>query len=186
MIICVICARGGSKRLIGKNRALFLGKPLIVRCVETCMAFGFDDVVVSTDDEEIANLAHDSGAIIRHRNAELAADDTPKAYALRDAVVWYEQKCRSEVEFVFSVQANSPGITVELIERVKDRLIHGYGEVSTIFSNLVQNPAVRAFSRKNLFDDFYSTYSAAVIFDGEDVHTKQDLLAAELQVKDGG
>ena len=53
--ICIITARGGSKRIPGKNKKLFLGKPIICYSIEAAISSGiFEEVMVSTDDEEIA------------------------------------------------------------------------------------------------------------------------------------
>ncbi len=58
MNICVIPARGGSKRIPRKNIRDFCGKPMIAWTVEAAINTGqFDTVLVSTDDEEIAHLA---------------------------------------------------------------------------------------------------------------------------------
>ena len=54
----VITARGGSKRIPGKNKKEFLGKPIICYSIEAALSSGlFEEVMVSTDDEEIANIA---------------------------------------------------------------------------------------------------------------------------------
>ena len=56
--VAIITARGGSKRIPRKNIKEFLGKPIIVYSIEAAIASGiFDEVMVSTDDEEIAEIA---------------------------------------------------------------------------------------------------------------------------------
>lgn len=61
--VAIITARGGSKRIPGKNRKLFLGKPMLAYSVEAALAAGiFREVMVSTDDEEIARIAIEAGA----------------------------------------------------------------------------------------------------------------------------
>ena len=63
MKLAVIPARGGSKRIPRKNIKHFCGKPMIAWSIEAALRSNcFDRVVVSTDDEEIANLALDYGA----------------------------------------------------------------------------------------------------------------------------
>ena len=62
-MICIIPARGGSKRIPGKNIKDFLGKPLIAYSIESALnSKVFSDVIVSTDDEMIANVAREFGA----------------------------------------------------------------------------------------------------------------------------
>ena len=73
--ICIIPARGGSKRLPRKNVRLLGGKPLLAYSVEAALASGvFDRVVVSSDDEEIREVAKQYGAEVDERPDELAGD----------------------------------------------------------------------------------------------------------------
>jgi N-acylneuraminate cytidylyltransferase len=75
--LCIIPARGGSKRFPRKNVALFDGTPLLVRAVEVAKLTGlFERIVVSTEDSEIALLAKGAGAELHHREASLATDST--------------------------------------------------------------------------------------------------------------
>ncbi|MCP4275666.1 MAG: pseudaminic acid cytidylyltransferase, partial [Gammaproteobacteria bacterium] len=63
MKIAVIPARGGSKRISGKNIKTFAGKPLIAYSLAAANASGlFDDIIVSTDSDDIAQVARDYGA----------------------------------------------------------------------------------------------------------------------------
>lgn len=56
--LCIIPARGGSKRILRKNIKDFLGKPIIAYSIEAALKSGmYDEVMVSTDDEEILNSA---------------------------------------------------------------------------------------------------------------------------------
>lgn len=79
MRLAVIPARGGSKRIPRKNIKLFHGKPMIAYATAAALAFGsFDRVIVSTDDEEIAQIARKFGAEVPFmRPPELADDHTP-------------------------------------------------------------------------------------------------------------
>jgi len=82
--IAVIPARGGSKRIPRKNIKDFLGKPIIAYSIEAALASGiFDVVMVSTDDEEIAEIAKKYGAEVPFlRSAETSSD-----YATADSVL---------------------------------------------------------------------------------------------------
>jgi pseudaminic acid cytidylyltransferase len=88
MNIAIIPARGGSKRISRKNIKLFCGKPMITHSIETAIRSElFDHVVVSTDDEEIATIAEQSGAEVPFfRSSELADDSTATAPVIADAV----------------------------------------------------------------------------------------------------
>lgn len=84
-MLCYIPARGGSKRIPGKNKALLAGKPLITYTIETAKkAAVFDRIVVSSDDDEILKIAKDSCVDIHKRPAELAGDKVTVAEALAE------------------------------------------------------------------------------------------------------
>jgi pseudaminic acid cytidylyltransferase len=88
MNLCVIPARGGSKRIPRKNVKLFNGKPMIAYAIESARASGlFSHVVVSTDDAEIAEIAQNFGAEIPFlRPAELADDHAATAPVIVHAI----------------------------------------------------------------------------------------------------
>jgi len=88
MNIAIIPARGGSKRIPRKNIKLFAGKPIIYYPIKTALASDlFDSVVVSTDDDEIADLALDYGAKVPFKRCpELSGDHVPTAPVVLDAL----------------------------------------------------------------------------------------------------
>lgn len=74
--VAIITARGGSKRIPRKNIKLFLGKPILEYSIEAAFAADiFDEVMVSTDDEEIANVARTAGAKVPFLRSEKTAND---------------------------------------------------------------------------------------------------------------
>lgn len=76
MKLALITARGGSKRIPRKNIRLFCGKPIIAYSIETAFASGcFDEVMVSTDDTEIAEIAKQYGASVPFMRSTKTADD---------------------------------------------------------------------------------------------------------------
>ncbi len=88
MKIAIIPARGGSKRIPRKNIKLFAGKPMIAYAIDIAHCSGlFDHIVVSTDDEEIAEVASECGAEIPfERPTELADDHTPTVPVIAHAI----------------------------------------------------------------------------------------------------
>jgi len=88
MSICVIPARGGSKRIPRKNVRLFCGKPMIAWSIQAAVASGcFDRIVVSTDDDAIAEVAQTYGAEAPFRRGAALSDDyTPTVPVIADAV----------------------------------------------------------------------------------------------------
>lgn len=74
--VAVIPARGGSKRIPRKNIKPFHGKPLIAYSIEAALKSGlFEQVIVSTDDEEIAQIAQEYGAKVPFLRPKELADD---------------------------------------------------------------------------------------------------------------
>lgn len=90
MAVCIIPARGGSKRIPRKNLKDFHGRPMIAWSIVAALESGcFDRVIVSTDDEEISNVAREWGAetpFIRPR--ELSDDHTGTIAVVRHAAEW--------------------------------------------------------------------------------------------------
>lgn len=88
MKLAVIPARGGSKRIPRKNVRLFHGQPMIAWSIETARASGcFDRIVVSTDCDDIAEIAQAFGAEVPFRRPpELADDFTPTIPVIRHAI----------------------------------------------------------------------------------------------------
>lgn len=76
--LAIITARGGSKRIPRKNIRPFLGKPILLYSIEAALQAGiFDEVMVSTDDPEIAELAKGAGASVRFFEAPRPQTITP-------------------------------------------------------------------------------------------------------------
>lgn len=92
--LAVIPARGGSKRIPRKNIRAFSGKPIIAWSIEAAINSGcFDEVIVSTDDDEIAHIAQQHGANVPFvRPAALADDFTDTRSVIRHAQQWYADK----------------------------------------------------------------------------------------------
>lgn len=88
MSICIIPARGGSKRIPRKNIRDFCGQPMIAWPIHAAQESGcFDRIVVSTDDDEIAQVAKECGAEAPfRRSANLADDHTPTVPVIADAI----------------------------------------------------------------------------------------------------
>lgn len=92
--LCIIPARGGSKRIPRKNVKPFLGKPMLAYSIEAAKESGlFDEIMVSTDDEEIANFALQYGANVPFmRSAETASDYATTADVLKEVLSKYKEQ----------------------------------------------------------------------------------------------
>ena len=108
-ILCVVPARGGSKGVPRKNLRDVAGRPLVEWTVEQALAARpAMDVVVSTDDEEIADVARAAGALVPFlRPAGLARDDTPTEPVVRHAIA-AARAADAAPDAVMLLQATSP------------------------------------------------------------------------------
>lgn len=118
MRLAVIPARGGSKRIPRKNIKAFCGKPMIARSIEAALASEcFDEVIVSTDDAEIADVARHYGAAVPFmRPVELSNDYAGTTPVIRHAVEWYQQHGKKP-EQVCCIYATAPFVQAEDIRR---------------------------------------------------------------------
>ena len=118
MKLAIIPARGGSKRIPRKNIKPFCGKPMIARSIEAALESGcFDRVIVSTDDMEIAEVAHQCGAEVPFmRPSELSDDYTGTVPVVRHAVEWLIANGEAP-ELVCCIYATAPFVTGEDIRR---------------------------------------------------------------------
>ncbi len=109
-LLITICARGGSKGVKGKNIRLLAGKPLIYYTIEQARQWGrAKHIIVSTDSEEIAKVAKDSGAEVPFlRPVELATDESGKISAIRHALIASEKKYKEKFNVVMDLDATSP------------------------------------------------------------------------------
>lgn len=91
--IAIITARGGSKRIPRKNVKEFCGKPIIAYSIEAALGAGiFDEVMVSTDDDEIAEIARAAGASVPFmRSSENAGDYASTDDVLMEVLKDYKQ-----------------------------------------------------------------------------------------------
>lgn len=117
MRIAVIPARGGSKRIPRKNIRTFCGKPIIAYSIETALsAECFDRVVVSTDDQEIADVARRYGAEVPFlRPAELANDFCGTNAVIRHAIEWFHAQGET-VEAACGIYATAPFLQPETVQ----------------------------------------------------------------------
>lgn len=107
-ILCIIPARGGSKRIPRKNIADLCGKPLIAYTIEAAKGSKlFEDVVVSTEDREISEISEKYGATVLERSQELASDKARVIGVCLDVVEQYEKKGK-EFDYVCVLLTTSP------------------------------------------------------------------------------
>lgn len=114
MKVAIIPARGGSKRIPRKNIKPFGGKPVIAWSIKAALASGcFDHVIVSTDDDEIAEVARAHGGEVPFiRPPELSDDHAGTIPVVAHAVNWMAQEVGS-VEFACCLYATAPFVQAQ-------------------------------------------------------------------------
>lgn len=146
LTIATICARGGSVGVPGKNIRPLMGKPLIVHTIEQALAVpGIDRVFVSTDAEDIAEVARKAGAEVPFlRPAHLATSDAPKLAALEHLIAWVEER-HGPVGTVVDLDPTSPlraldDITtcMAMLDDGTDVVITGYEADKNPYFNMVE------------------------------------------------
>lgn len=133
MSIAIIPARGGSKRIPRKNIRPFCGQPMISYAIRAALQSGcFDEVVVSTDDPDIAEVARQCGASVPFmRDPQLADDHTGTGAVVVDAIRQLEQLGRQS-DFYCCIYATVPLIRAS--------------DLAAAFARLQASPADFAFS----------------------------------------
>lgn len=184
-IIAVIPARGGSKRLPRKNIYPVFGKPMLGWAVEACKRSKYiDEVYVSTEDNEIADIALKFGADIIRRSEDLADDVTPKMEVIRHADQWYLEQKGKHPDILLSVQANSPELNhVDMDKGIELLKNNNLWEVISVGTDYVQNASFRVIKQICLYNTFLSAHLGVVINDCLDVHTIEDVDDLEKKYK---
>lgn len=134
--LCIIPARGGSKRIPRKNIKNFLGKPIIAYSIQTAMQSGlFDEVMVSTDDQEIAEIAIKYGAKVPfYRTADSANDFATTVDVLKEVKNEYKKQ-NKEFDFICCIYPTAPLIRTEDLKNGYELIINkGYSSVFPVVS----------------------------------------------------
>lgn len=124
--IAIIPARGGSKRIPRKNIRPFRGKPILAYAIEAALASGlFETVMVSTDDDEIAAVAEEFGAVVPfRRSAQTASDHATTAEVIQEVLGELAQRGQS-FDYVTCVYPTAAFITADLLREAFGRLQTG-------------------------------------------------------------
>ncbi len=119
--LAIIPARGGSKRIRGKNIKLFLGEPIIKYSIDVAVKSNcFDEIMVSTKDQEIAKIAESFGAKVPFLRSKETSDDFSTTVEVIHEVLKEYKKRKMEFEYFCCIYPTAPFITPErLIKAMK-------------------------------------------------------------------
>jgi N-acylneuraminate cytidylyltransferase len=123
--VAIIPARGGSKRIPRKNIKDFYGKPLIAYSIEAALKSNlFEKVIVSTDDEEIAKIAVEYGAVVPFLRPKELSDDYTGTGAVIEHTINYLKVQGEDYGFICTIYATAPFLKerylIEGFEKLKD------------------------------------------------------------------
>ena len=121
--VAIITARGGSKRIPRKNIKEFCGKPIIAYSIEAALGSGiFDEVMVSTDDVEIADIAKAFGAKVPFFRSEKTSNDfATTADVISEVLDKYEKMGRS-FDYACCIYPTAPFVTAEKLKLAMEKL----------------------------------------------------------------
>ena len=157
MKLCIIPARGGSKRIPRKNIKSFCGQALIGYSIKAALESKcFDQVIVSTDDTEIAKVAQNFGAIAPFvRPDSLSNDYTSTISVIRHAIEWFDDQNQLPLE-VCCLYATAPFVTSNAIQMSYDQMQQTQADYCFTVTSFAF-PIQRAFkiTEENRLEMFY-------------------------------
>lgn len=121
--LAVITARGGSKRIPRKNIKEFCGKPILAYSIEAALKSGvFHEVMVSTDDEEIAEIARKYGAVVPFMRSEHTSNDYATTSDVLVEVLEKYEKLGKEYAYACCIYPTAPFVTAEKLRKAMELL----------------------------------------------------------------
>ncbi len=116
--LAIIPARGGSKRVPGKNIREFLGKPIIAYSIELAINSQlFTRILVSTDDEKIAQISRSLGAEVPFLRSRKNSDDQAPLADVIDEVYKRLKETNEEYDYICCILATNPLLTLDNLEK---------------------------------------------------------------------
>ena len=129
MRILIIPARGGSKGILKKNLKMVNGISLVERSLRTALKSKVDQVIVSTDDKEISEIAVKYGAVVHTRSSQNSGDSASTESVILEVIEKFESNWPNSSVVGF-IQATSPFVSPETINKCFDLAEKGYSSFS--------------------------------------------------------
>lgn len=169
--LCIIPARGGSKRIPRKNVKGFLGKPIIAYSIEAAINSGlFSEVMVSTDDEEIATVARKYGASIPFYRSEKTSDDYSTLKDVVEEVKEYYSKNDVTFDNICCILATAPFVNKSIIQRVLNDMIANGLDSNRPIIKFSYPPQRGVYLKDNRISFYYPEFSNARSQDLEPIY----------------
>ena len=143
--IAIITARGGSKRIPRKNIKEFCGKPIIAYSIEAAIKSNiFDEVMVSTDDNEIAEIAREYGAVVPFMRSEATSNDYATTADVLLEVLSEYRKLGKEFDYHCCIYPTAPFVTSEKLKEAMDLIISNDADCVAPYARFSVPPQWRA------------------------------------------
>ena len=159
--IAIIPARGGSKRIPRKNIKHFLGKPIIAYSIETAINSGlFDEVMVSTDDDEIAKIALKYGATVPFLRSQKTANDFATTLEVLEEVLKMFKTQNKNFDYACCIYACAPFTSEKNLKTSLKLLLNkNFDSVFPIipFGNPIHRSLIIKDNKVNFFYPEFST-----------------------------
>ena len=179
MIVGIIPARIGSKRLTKKNIRSVCNKPMIQWTIDASLNSKYltkENLIVSTESEEIKDTVKDM-CLVHDRPELLSRDDVWIQPVIDNAIQNLNLK---EEDIIVILQPNSPQITSDIIDECIEKVIQeNIWQVSTVDENFVNNGHIHVLRKKVCEHKGKANYNGFVMVDWIDVHTLEDMQKAE-------
>jgi len=176
-VIGIIPARAGSKRLKGKNMYPLKGKPLIEYTIDAALNSRYlskSNLYVTTDCERIKDLCKSKRVKVIDRPDALAQDHIWTQDVIDHAIDTIKNLHPEDI--ILILQANSPQITSEIIDKCTQRVLkEGLWQVHTVNQDLIHNGAIQVMRSKVCSHKGKVNYNGVVLTDWIDVHTIKDI-----------
>ena len=125
-IVAIIPARGGSKGIPRKNVINYCGKPLIAHSIDIAKQSKFiNEIIVSTDDDEIADIAKEYGAIVPFkRPAEYARDESTDTQVMFHYLGWLQKNNKNIPDLIVQLRPTYPNRNIKIVDQAIDTFLH--------------------------------------------------------------
>ncbi len=142
----IIPARGGSKGLPGKNIKELCGKPLIAWSIESGLKSKYlDEVMVTTDSKDIANIAKQYGASVPFLRPDVLASDTATSFdAIKHTIEFYKNEFDKEFDYIVLLEPTSPLREEGDIDKMIEKIIKDEDNFDSIVSigEVAEHPSI--------------------------------------------
>jgi N-acylneuraminate cytidylyltransferase len=122
--IAIIAARGGSKRIPKKNIKDFFGKPMLSYAINACKDAGiFSEIMVSTDSDEIAEIAKNYGAKVPFMRSQKTSDDFASTYDVLEEVITNYKNCGLNFDYICCIYPCVPFLSGQILKDAYNQFI---------------------------------------------------------------